>query len=234
MNMVNLKIDGVEVQVQKGMTILEAANQAGINIPNLCYCEGLKPDGACRICVVEVEKANGLVCSCSTAAGEGMVVYTESPRIVEARRTILSLIWANHPYNCLTCEKAGNCKLQDYSYRYGITDEDIEVYADTGKRQGLDDSGKFYVYDRSKCILCGKCVRVCAEASVVSAIGRSDRGSKTRITPPFGRPLEDSECVSCGNCVSYCPTGALSAKKPVKYREWEVKRVDTTCTYCGV
>ena len=234
MDMVHLTIDGVKVEVQKGSTILEAARKAGSDVPTLCYCEGLKPDGACRICVVEVEGAPNLICSCSTAAGEGMTVYTESPRVVGARRTILNLMWANHSYNCLTCEKAGSCKLQDYSYRYGLTDEDIKVYENSAKRQGIDDSAQFFEYDQGKCILCGKCVRVCSEASVVSAIGRSLRGSVTHLGPPLGKLLTDSECVSCGNCVSNCPTGALSAKKAEKYREWEVKRTDTTCTYCGV
>jgi len=234
MKMISLTIDGISVQVPDGTTILDAAASLGIDVPTFCHDPRLRPDGACRICVVEVEKARSLVTSCSTPVGEGMVVYTDSPSVVEARKEILRLMWANHPYNCLTCEKAGNCKLQDYSYRYGITDEDIQLFAGEKKKHEIDDSNKFYISDQNKCILCGKCVRICGELQCTNAIGRSDRGFTTHITPPFEIKLETSECVSCGNCVSYCPTGALSAKKPVKYREWEVKRVDTTCTYCGV
>ncbi len=234
MKMVNLTIDGIQVQVPQGKTILQAAQSIGIDIPTLCYDPRLRPDGACRMCVVEVEKARTLVCSCSTPAAEGMVVYTESPRVVEARKEILRLLWANHPYNCLTCEKAGNCKLQDYSYRYDITDEDIQSFEGARREIPVDETNEFYTYDPSKCILCGKCVRVCSQLSVVDAIGKSGRGFATHITPPFEQVLNKSLCVSCGNCVSNCPTGALTAKKDVKYREWEVEKVATTCTYCGV
>jgi NADH-quinone oxidoreductase subunit G len=234
MNMINLTIDGIKTQVPEGTTILKAATDLGIDIPTLCYDPRLRPDGACRMCVVEVERARSLVTSCSTPVGEGMVVYTESPSVVAARKEILRLMWANHPYNCLTCEKAGNCKLQDYSYRYGITDEDIYYFQGEKRKREIDDSNKFYDYDPNKCILCGKCVRICSELQCMDAIGRSARGFDTHITPPFEAILGDSDCVSCGNCVSYCPTGALSPKKSVKYREWEVKRVNTTCAYCGV
>lgn len=233
-NMVKLTIDGIEVKVPQGQTILQAAQSLGIDIPTLCYDPRLTADGACRMCIVEVERARTLVCSCSTPAGEGMVVYTESPRVVEARKEVLRLIWANHPYNCLTCEKAGNCKLQDYSYRYDIMDEDIAVFAGERRELEIDDSNKFYDYDPNKCILCGKCVRVCSQLSCIDAIGRSGRGFPTHITPPFEQILDDSACVSCGNCVSNCPVGALTPKKDVKFREWEVERVNTTCSYCGV
>lgn len=234
MNTVNLTIDGLDVRVPEGTTILEAAKKLGIEIPTFCYDPRLKPDGSCRICVVEIVGAKNLVSSCSTPAADGMVVYTESPKVVEARKELLRLIWSTHPYDCLTCEKAGNCKLQDYSYRYDIKDEDIELFKGYAKKSNIDDSNKFYITDRNKCIICGKCVRICSELQCTNAIGRSGRGFSVHITPPFEASLEESECVSCGNCVSYCPTGALVPKKPAKYREWEVERVKTTCGYCGV
>ncbi|HOC09683.1 MAG TPA: 2Fe-2S iron-sulfur cluster-binding protein, partial [Bacillota bacterium] len=143
MKMVNLTIDGIQVQVPQGKTILQAAQSIGIDIPTLCYDPRLRPDGACRMCVVEVEKARTLVCSCSTPAAEGMVVHTESPRVVEARKEILRLMWANHPYNCLTCEKAGNCKLQDYSYRYDILDEDIQAFEGARREIPVDETNEF-------------------------------------------------------------------------------------------
>ncbi|SHE80116.1 formate dehydrogenase subunit alpha [Caloramator proteoclasticus] len=229
--MINLTIDGVKISVEEGTTILEAARLLGKDIPTLCHDERLKPHGACRICVVEVEGAKSLLASCSTPVQEGMVVHTESKSVIEARKTVLELLISNHPLDCLTCEKAGDCKLQDYCYRYDIKED---KYGGEKIKYELDDSNEFYICDQNKCILCGKCVRVCNELQCTGAIGFAKRGFYTHIAVPFDRKLYESDCVSCGNCVAVCPVGALTVKKRDKYRAWEVKKVRTTCSYCGV
>lgn len=229
--MPKVKIDGVELEVKEGVTILEAARLLNRDIPTLCHDDRLKAHGACRICVVEVEGARSLLASCSTPVQDGMVVYTESPKVIEARKMVLELLISNHPLDCLTCEKAGDCKLQDYCYRYDIKED---KYGGEKKEYEVDYSNEFYISDQNKCILCGKCVRVCNELQCTGAIGFAKRGFNTHIAVPFDRKLEQSDCVSCGNCVAACPVGALMVKKREKYRAWEVKKVRTTCSYCGV
>jgi len=228
---INLTIDGNQVAVEPGTTILEAARQLGIDIPTLCYDPELTVAGACRMCVVEVEKARALVASCSTPAGEGMVVHTESERVVRARKVILNLILANHPLDCLTCEKNGECKLQEYCYRYGVGES---VYTGEKKELPLDDSNPFFIRDLNKCILCGKCVRKCHEVNGVGAVDYINRGFKTVVGTAFEEPLQNSPCVFCGMCVDVCPVGALTPKQGIgKGRSWEVEKVKTTCPYCG-
>ena len=155
MSAIKLTIDGRPVEVEPGTTILEAARQLGIDIPTFCHDPELAPAGACRICVVEVEKARALVASCCAPVSPDMVVHTESDRVVQARTTILRLILANHPLDCITCEKTGQCKLQDYCYRYGISASGFDGEV---KEVPLDDTNPFYVRDMEKCILCGRCV----------------------------------------------------------------------------
>lgn len=228
---VSMTIDGIHVSVPEGTTVLEASRLLGIDIPTLCNDDRLVAHGACRMCVVEIEKARTLMASCSIPASQGMVVYTESERVVNARKEILELMVANHPLDCLTCEKSGDCKLQDYCYRYDVKGG---KYSGDKKQYTPDMSNEFYVSDQNKCILCGKCVRVCNELQCTGAIGFAKRGFKTHVATPFEEGLSSSECVSCGNCVAACPVGALTPKKNTKYRQWEVKRVRTTCSYCGV
>jgi len=230
-DLIKLTIDGQTIEVREGATVLEAARLLGIDIPTFCNDERLVAHGACRICVVEIERARTLMASCSVPAAEGMVVYTESPRVINARKEILELMVANHPLDCLTCEKSGNCKLQDYCYRYDVKGG---KYSGAKKSYVVDDSNEFYESNQEKCILCGKCVRVCNELQCTGAIGFAGRGFKTRVATPFEEGIAASECVSCGNCVAACPVGALEPKKKVKYRSWEVKKVRTTCAYCGV
>jgi NADH-quinone oxidoreductase subunit G len=228
---ITLTIDGKKVSVNQGATILDAALKLGIDIPTLCYDQRLEAYGGCRICVVEVEGARNLMAACSTPAAEGMVVHTESEKVVKARRDILDLLLANHPLDCLTCEKSGDCKLQNYCYRYNVKESSFKGEV---KSYSIDESNEFYISDQDKCILCGKCVRVCNELQCTGAIGFANRGFKTHIATPFERGLQNSTCVSCGNCVAVCPVGALTPKKREKYRLWEVKKVRTTCSYCGV
>jgi predicted molibdopterin-dependent oxidoreductase YjgC len=231
--MVSLTIDGRPVEVPQGATVLDAARKLGIDIPTLCYEKDLSIAGACRLCVVELEgfKKN-LPASCALPAAEGMVVFTDSPKVQEARRVLLELIIANHPLDCLTCEANGKCKLQEYCYRYGVKDS---RYEGEQRRYTIDEGNPFIERDMEKCILCGKCVRVCHEVQGVGAIDFAKRGFDTKIATFFDRSLCDSPCVSCGQCIYMCPVGALTAKQSKgKGRDFEVEKVLTTCGYCGV
>jgi len=230
---VKLTIDGVEVTTPVGTTVFEAARAAGIDIPHLCYDPelGLPPTGACRLCVVEVEGAKTLVASCCHPAAPGMVVRTDTERVVGARRTVLDLLLSDHPHDCLTCEKAGDCALQQYAYEFGL--KEPEFTGETVKVEPVQD-GPAIIYDSSKCILCGRCVEVCHEVEVTGAIDFQGRGFDTTIGLPPGLPRDESVCAECGNCIDVCPTGALSfAGAQGAGRDWEFERVPTTCPYCG-
>ncbi len=229
--MISLTIDGKKATVKKGTTILEAAKSIGIKIPTLCYDPRIVPHGTCRMCVVELEGSNKLATSCSTPAADGMVVFTETKKTTEARRTVLDLLLSNHPLDCLTCEKAGDCELQDLCYKYDVKESSFQGEKLTAE---IDRTNQFYERDPNKCILCGKCVYVCAQLQCTNAIGFSQRGFRTHIAIPFEQDLDASLCVSCGNCVSACPTGALIPKRKEKFRYWETDTTRTTCSYCGV
>lgn len=227
----SLTIDGKQVQVPSGITVLEAARLIGINIPNLCYDRELTKPGACRLCVVSVEGARNLPASCVTEVREGMVVNTKAPDVIEARKTILELLLANHPQDCMTCEKTGDCRLQDYAYDYGV--REIPYQGDKTSHE-LDQSNPFIFRDNNKCILCGKCVRVCEEVVGKNIYGWAHRGFQTSVVPTLGKDLEKTDCIFCGSCVSVCPVGALTEKDMMgKGRRWEMKKVKTTCPYCG-
>lgn len=228
---ITLTIDGQKVTVPQGTTVLEAASKAGVFIPTLCHDPELSQFGACRLCVVEIEGMRNLPASCVTEAREGMVVHTSSETVLEARRTILELLLSNHPEDCLTCPKNGDCRLQDYAYLYGVRSGPFE-----GERHSyeIEENNPFIVRDMNKCILCGKCVRICAEVQGRSVIDFAHRGFNTKVTPAMDVTLAESECVFCGNCVAVCPVGALTEKKMRdKGRRWEFKKVQTTCPYCG-
>ncbi|SNS09945.1 4Fe-4S dicluster domain-containing protein [Anaerovirgula multivorans] len=229
--MINLKINGRPVQVEKGTTILQAASKIGVEIPTFCNDPRLKPDGACRICTVEVEGSIKLPTACTTPAEEGMSIWTESSSVVEARKEILQLLLSKHPMDCLTCGKSGMCQLQALCYKYEVKEP---AYTAPTSSYPIDESNPFYYSEADKCISCGKCVRVCNELQNTNAISMVERGASTKVSPPFGMPLAESECVSCGNCVSVCPVGALMPKAKEKFRYWETKAVTTTCSYCGV
>jgi formate dehydrogenase alpha subunit len=232
LDLVKLKIDGREVEVPAGTTVLEAAEQFGIHIPRLCHDPVLSGFGACRLCVVEIEGMRNLPASCVTAVTPGMVVWTEAPAVVEARKTILELLMANHPQDCLTCGKMGDCRLADYCYRYGVKDN--SVYEGDTHSYGVEDDNPFIVRDMDKCILCGKCVRACAEITGKNVIDFAYRGFNTKVTTFGDTPYLESDCVFCGNCVSVCPTGALMEKQMQgKARRFELERVKTTCPFCG-
>ncbi|OIQ07789.1 NADPH-Fe(3+) oxidoreductase subunit alpha [Moorella thermoacetica] len=228
---VSLTINDKKVRVPAGTTILEAARELNITIPTLCHDKRLSPFGACRLCVVEVRGRKNLPAACVTPVEEDMTVLTESPAVVEARRTIIELLLANHPLDCLTCEKSGNCRLQDYAYRYGVKRTPFEGTRD---QLPLDDNNPFIIRDPNKCILCGKCVRACQEIRGQAVLGFAFRGPATRVVPPLDVSLGESDCVFCQNCVAVCPTGALRDKYLAgKGRWWEFQPEAVTCPFCA-
>jgi len=233
-----LTIDGREVHVMPGATVIEAAAAAGIEIPTLCHHQLLEPSGGCRMCLVEVEGARGLLTACSTPATSGMVVRTDTERVRAARRDVLELLLAEHPLDCLTCERTGNCKLQDYAYEYGADGKTIagQPYGPQPERPlMLDDTNPFFVRDLDKCVLCGRCVRICAEVMGYGAVDFVGRGTNTKVATSFDEPIEESSCVFCGNCVTICPTGALHPKQGrAQGRSFQYDKVRTICPYCGV
>jgi len=225
-----LLIDGKQIEAPKGATVLEAALSAGIYIPTLCYEPDLKPYGACRLCVVEIEGMRGLVTSCTTIATDGMVVQTETPKVNQSRRTTLELIMANHDGDCLTCAKNQNCELQKIARYIGIDDEHFAQLRKATRTLPIDRSHPAFDRDPNKCILCAKCVRACNEIACVGAIDLAFRGYDTKVSTFGDQPIQESICESCGECLSRCPTGALLPK----HAKQAVQQVKTICPYCGV
>ena len=232
MSAINININGQDISVEPGTTILQAARILGIDIPTLCHDPELAPNGACRICVVEVENARALVASCVAPVAPGMKILTESGRVVNARKGILNLLVANHPLVCITCEKTGDCRLQDYCYRYGVADSE---FSGERKELPLDDTNAFFVRDMNKCILCGICVGKCQEVVGAGAIDFTRRGFVSNVGPAFEDSIEESSCVFCGMCIDSCPVGALIPKSATgKGRPWEVEQVKAVCPYCSI
>lgn len=226
--MEKLTIDGISVKAKKGTTILDAARKYDISIPTLCHHPKLSPYGGCRLCLVEVSGINRPVTSCTTPVREGMTVTTSSPQIEKLRKTIMELLLSDHPNDCMVCEKAGDCTLQELAYFYGIRENRL-----AGERRiySTRDGNPLIERDMEKCILCNKCVRVCDEVQGVHAIDIAYRGFQAKVCPPFERDLD---CEFCGQCIRVCPTGSLSGKKwAQKGRQKDVREVDTVCPYCG-
>ena len=206
---VTLNIDGQEVKAKKGMTILQAARQAGIDIPTLCYLKDIHETGDCRMCIVEVEGARGFVTSCITKATEGMVVRTNTPAVMETRKTILDLTISNHKVECLTCVRDGNCELQNLSKKYHI--KEIE-FAGERKEHELDELSPSIVRDPNKCVLCRRCTATCQKVQEIGAIECMNRGFASEIGTVGNKSLNDVNCTFCGQCIQACPTGALREK----------------------
>ena len=231
--MIHAIIDGIPVEVEKGTTILQAAETAGITIPTLCYIKGLMPDGSCRMCMVEIENRgwSKLDTACSAHISEGDVIQTKSEKVIESRRGILDLLLSNHKTDCFSCPSNGVCKLQDYCYEYGV---EKTSYEGEMTEFPIDDSNPFFTYNPNLCILCHRCVNTCHKIVGRGAIDTAERGFNSVISTPFGVDLRNSSCESCGNCVAACPTGALTMKRRKEYRPWQVeKKVLTTCPHCA-
>ncbi|RME69345.1 MAG: 4Fe-4S dicluster domain-containing protein [Nitrospirae bacterium] len=226
--MITLMIDGKYVEVPEGTTVLEAARQADIYIPTLCDDPRLEPYGACRLCLVQIKGMPRPVTACTTPAREGMEVVTSNEEIERIRRTIVELLLSDHPNDCMVCEKAGDCTLQELAYFYGLREN---RFWGARRQYTKKDNNPFIERDMEKCVLCGKCVRVCEEVQGVAAIDFAHRGFNTIVSPPFEKDLN---CEFCGQCVSVCPTGALIGKLSLgKGRQKDIKKVDTVCPYCG-
>lgn len=212
-NKINLTIDGVQVQVPQGTTVLEAARQAGIRIPTLCFLKGINEIGACRMCVVD-SGARSLQAACVLPASDGMVVKTNTPEIREFRRNILKLTLSTHEKKCLSCIRSQNCELQKLCRELGVDDE--EEYAGVKNNYLVDDLSPSIVRDNNKCILCRRCVSVCEKVQNVGVIGPVNRGFKTAIESPWGLKLGEMSCINCGQCIVNCPVGALYEKDETK------------------
>lgn len=227
MSTISLIIDSVKVEATEGTTVLEAAQGAGIHIPTLCTGLGLEPYGGCRLCLVEIEGVEGLPSSCTMPVTEGMVVHTISNRISEVRRRTVELLLSDHPDNCLLCPMNQHCELQKVAAYVGVNQQRFKRLE---RPNIVDSSNPFFVFDSNRCILCGKCVRICEEIQGVGALEVFYEGVSSKIVAADGaKSLLESTCESCGQCVANCPTGALAAKD----FQWAPKEVKTTCPYCG-
>ncbi len=225
-----LTIDGRQVSVPPGTTVLAAARLLGINIPTLCHLADLTPEGACRVCLVEADGVRGLAAACTLPAAAGMVVRTNTAAIREARALVVELLLANHPADCNACQRNLDCELQRLAADLGVR---AVRFRGERRRYQPDDANPFIVRDNEKCVLCGRCVRVCKEVQVCNVLDWTERGFASKVTPAFDTALDGSACVFCGTCVSACPTGALAAK-PLYEAGRPDKKVRTTCPFCGV
>jgi len=230
---ITLTINNQRVVAPDGATILEAARGAGIRIPTLCHHPDLSNVGACRMCVVSVERARGVQTACTTPVFEGMVVNTESDDARATRRFVLEMLLTDHPNECMKCEVNGDCELQDLVYEY-----DVPWPEHSGKRHTYPidpDPNPFVFIDRNKCILCTRCVRACAEIQNRDVWNIADRGFGSKLVAGADQFMLDAACESCGQCVAYCPVGALYDKMSLgQGRVSQVTKVRTTCSYCGV
>ena len=210
METVNIKINNVPYTVKAGSTILEACHEVGIDIPTLCYLKEINEIGACRICVVEVKGARGMVTACVYPVNEGMEIFTNTPKIFNARKTNLELVLSTHNKDCLACVRSGSCELQALCQRYGVDRSD--KFAGIMPESTIDEMSPHLIRDNSKCVLCRRCVAVCKNLQHVGVIGPNQRGFKTHIGSAFDVPLVSTSCVHCGQCIVACPTGALREK----------------------
>jgi NADH-quinone oxidoreductase subunit G len=233
---VNFTVDGKKLTAPAGTLLIEACKSAGIEIPAFCYYPGLSLQAACRMCVVRIEKMPKLQTACTTPVAEGMNVTTESPEIAQARKSTLQLLLGNHPLDCPVCDAGGECELQDMTFKYGAADS---FYAEPKNHREEQQWSPVVYFDRPRCILCYRCVRMCGEGMDVFALGIENRGSSSVIAPNVPKQLSPEDlpqldCEQCGMCIDACPVGALtSGAYRYKTRPWEMNHVATICTHCG-
>jgi NADH-quinone oxidoreductase subunit G len=225
---VTLTVDGKKLTVPAGTLLIEACKSTGIEVPSFCYYPGLSLQGACRMCLVEIEKMPKLQTACTTPVAEGMVVSTENDKIKQARKSMLELLLANHPLDCPVCDAGGECELQDMTFKYGAAES---KFMDIKNHREEQQWSPVVYFDRPRCILCYRCIRACGEGMDVWALGIQNRGSSAIIAP---NKEDHLECEECGMCIDICPVGALtSGAYRYKTRPWEMKHVGTVCTHCG-
>jgi formate dehydrogenase major subunit len=225
-------INGREVLAQLGVTILEAAHQAGIDIPTLCHHRALMPIGACRICVVDIKGQRNLQAACAFPISEGMEIETESARVVTARKLVLDMVFSERNHFCPFCEISGDCELQNLGYRYGI---DHWVYPTYTKAFPLDATRKYFVMEQNRCVLCQRCARACGELVANHTLGLRERGAKTMIHADANVPFGESTCISCGTCLQVCPTGSLvDRRSSFMGRGDQTERIKSICNKCSV
>ena len=236
--LVYITINGLRVQTQTGKTVLEAAKSAGIYIPTLCNLPGVKPVGGCRVCVVEIQKQRGLQPACTFPVSDGLVIQTETPKVVESRKFVLEMLFSERIHYCMFCpisggEHTSDCELQRLAYRYGLTS--WKYPPKTENKWPLDATRRHFIMDHSKCVLCRRCIRACGELAACHALGLRQRGAKTMICADDGVPFAESSCVKCGTCLQACPTGALSdVRSAFCGHEADIQRTRTVCMACGV
>lgn len=230
---VHLTIDGVEVTVPAGTTLMQAARSAGLDVASLCATDSLKPFGSCRLCLVEVSGRKGLPASCTTPAESGMVVRTQTPQLARVRRNVMELYISDHPLDCLTCSANGDCELQDMAGTVGLRQVRYGMDGANHLQAEKDESNPYFTFDPSKCIACSRCVRACDEIQGTLAITIAKRGFASKVTAGVDESFLNSECVSCGACVQACPTATLMEKSVIDAGLPD-RTVKTTCAYCGV
>ncbi|MGA3090772.1 MAG: NADH-quinone oxidoreductase subunit NuoG [Terriglobales bacterium] len=225
---VNLTVDGKKITAPAGSLLIEACKSAGIEVPSFCYYPGLSLQGACRMCVVKIEKMPKLQTACTTVVGEGMIVSTDSDEVRQARKAMVELLLGNHPLDCPVCDAGGECELQDMTFSYGAAES---KFMEAKNHREEQQWSPVVYFDRPRCILCYRCVRVCGEGMDVWALGVQNRGVSSIIAPNQSDHLD---CEECGMCIDICPVGALtSGAYRYKTRPWEMKHVSTICTHCG-
>ena len=232
MAVANITINGRKVSTQAGITILQAAREAGIDIPTLCDHPALSPVGACRMCIVEVTGQRTLQTACTFPVSEGMEIETDSPQTIKARKLVLDMLFSERNHFCPYCEMSGDCELQSLGYRYGV---DHWVFSTYTKGFPLDASHKYYLMEHNRCVLCGRCYRSCDEIVANHTLGLRQRGNESMIHADANIPRGESTCISCGTCVQVCPTGALSDKRSAFMgREGQTQKIKSTCSQCSI